>query len=107
MEAIEEGPKMADYSGPWYRVFDELDSNVAFFVPAISQRVLPPTYFDPITPDVPYEQKLIEVNLTIQGTLQSLMNTESGISNRYFLWHPGTCGPTNFPPQRRLGDLRF
>lgn len=66
VEAIEEGPKMADYSGPWYRVFDELDSNVAFFVPAIHLRVLPPTYFDPITPDVPYEQKLIEVNLTQQ-----------------------------------------
>ena len=66
VEAIEEGPKMADYSGPWYRVFDELDSNVGFYVPAIHLRVLPPSYMKPITPDVPYEQKLIEVNLTTQ-----------------------------------------
>ena len=66
VEAIEEGPKMADYSGPWYRVFDELDSNVGFFVPAIHLRVLPPSIMEPITPEIPYEQKLIEVNLTTQ-----------------------------------------
>lgn len=66
IEAIEAGPKMADYSGAWYRIFDELDSNVAFYVPAIHLRVLPPSYMEPITPDVPYEQKLIEVNLTTQ-----------------------------------------
>jgi len=66
VEAIEEGPKMADYSGPWYRVFDELDSSVGFYVPAIHLRVLPPSAMEPITPDVPYEQKLIEVNLTMQ-----------------------------------------
>lgn len=66
IEAVEEGPKLTDYSGAWYRVFDELDSNVAFYVPAIHLRVLPPSYMEPITPDVPYEQKLIEVNLTTQ-----------------------------------------
>src|SRR5690606_23024475 len=27
VEAIEEGPEMADYRGAWYRIFDELDSN--------------------------------------------------------------------------------
>jgi lipoprotein-anchoring transpeptidase ErfK/SrfK len=66
IESVGEGPRMADYSGAWYRVFDELDSNVAFFVPAIHLRVLPPAYMQPITPDIPYEQKLIEVNLTTQ-----------------------------------------
>ena len=66
IEAIEEGPQTVDYSGPWYRIFDELDSNVPFYVPAIHLRVLPPIYMEPITPDVPYEQKLIEVDLTTQ-----------------------------------------
>ena len=66
VQAVEEGPKMADYTGPWYRIFDELDSNVPYYVPAIYLRPLPPSYFEPISPDVPYEQKLIEVNLTTQ-----------------------------------------
>lgn len=86
VEAIEEGPKMADYDGPWYRIFDELDSNVAFYVPAIHLRILPPDYMLPVTPDVPYEQKLIEVNLTTQmltayeyGNVLLQTNISSGI----------------------------
>ena len=66
VEALEEGPKMADYTGPWYRIYDELDSNVPYYVPAIHLRILPLSYFDPISPDVPYDDKLIEVNLTTQ-----------------------------------------
>lgn len=66
VDALEEGPVMADYSGAWYRIFDELDSNVPYFVPAIHLQTLPDSIFDPITPEVPYDQKLIEVNLTTQ-----------------------------------------
>jgi len=66
VDRVEEGPKMADYSGPWYRIFDELDSNVPYFVPAIHMRVLPSSYMEPITPEVPFDDKLIEVNLTTQ-----------------------------------------
>lgn len=66
VEALEEGPSMADYSGAWYRIYDELDSNVSYYVPAIHLRILPPSYFDPISPDIAYEDKLIEVNLTTQ-----------------------------------------
>jgi hypothetical protein len=63
---VEEGPRMADYTGAWYRIYDELDSNVPYFVPAIHLRVLPTSYFDPISPEVPFEDKLIELNLTTQ-----------------------------------------
>lgn len=66
VEALEEGPKMADYSGAWYRVFDELDSNISYYVPAIHLRILPPEYLEPISPDVPFEDKYIEVNLSTQ-----------------------------------------
>ena len=66
VDRVEEGPEMADYDGPWYRIFDELDSNVPYFVPAIHMRVLPSSYMDPITPEVPLEEKKIEVNLTTQ-----------------------------------------
>jgi lipoprotein-anchoring transpeptidase ErfK/SrfK len=66
VDSLEEGPVMADYSGPWYRIFDELDSNVPYFVPAIHLQVLNNDIFDPISPEVPYESKMIEVNLTTQ-----------------------------------------
>jgi len=66
VDKVEEGPKMADYSGPWYRILDELDSNVPYYVPAIHLRVLPPSYMEPITPEIALEDKLIEVNLTTQ-----------------------------------------
>ena len=86
VEAQEEGPPMAEYSGPWYRIFDELDSNVPYYVPAIHMNALPQSVFDPISPDVPYEQKLIEVNLTTQmlyayeyGTSVFQTNISSGI----------------------------
>jgi lipoprotein-anchoring transpeptidase ErfK/SrfK len=69
VDAVESGPPTADYEGAWYRIFDELDSNVPYFVPAIHVRIIPDTAFEPISPDVPYEEKLIEVNLTTQRLL--------------------------------------
>jgi lipoprotein-anchoring transpeptidase ErfK/SrfK len=64
--ATEEGPQMADYSGPWYKIYDELDSNVPYFVPAIHLKLYSNDIFDPISPGVANEDKLIEVNLTTQ-----------------------------------------
>ena len=66
VEAVEEGPQMADYQGPWYRIHDELDSNVPYHVPAIHLRIFPLDIYDPISPEVPFESKLIEVNLNTQ-----------------------------------------
>jgi len=101
VEAVEEGPEMADYSGAWYRVFDELDSNVAFFVPAVHLRVLPPSYMEPITPEVPYEQKFIEVNLTTQ-TLIAYEYGKSVFQTNISSGIPGNAGgpgeiPTTTP----------
>jgi lipoprotein-anchoring transpeptidase ErfK/SrfK len=89
VDAIEEGPEMAEYKGPWYRIFDELDSNVSYFVPAVHLRVLPPEYFEPVSPEVPYEQKMIELNLSTQrlyayeyGNLVFETNISSGVPGR-------------------------
>lgn len=86
VEAVEQGPEMADYDGPWYRIFDELDSNVTYYVPAIHMRILSDDALAPISPDVPYEQKLIEVNLSTQmmyayeyGSLVFQTNISSGV----------------------------
>ncbi len=94
VEGQQEGPPMADYTGPWYRIHDELDSNVPYFVPAIHLGVLNNDIFDPISPDIPYEQKLIEVNLTTQtlyayeyGKIVFQTNVSSGLRGG------GSAGP--------------
>lgn len=61
--AVEAGPD----GTPWYRIFDELDSNVPYFAPALHFRPIPPEDLSPISPEVPKDQKRIEVNLTTQS----------------------------------------
>lgn len=105
IEAVEQGPEMADYSGAWYRIFDELDSNVSYYVPAIHMRVFPDPMLAPITPDVPYEQKLIEVNLSTQmlyayeyGSVVFQTNISSGV--------PGDpTGGTGIPTTTPVGKF--
>lgn len=58
---IEEGPD----GSPWYRVFDEL-IGFPYHVPAIHMRPIPAAEWSPITPDVPLEEKRIEVDLSKQ-----------------------------------------
>ncbi|MBL8063173.1 MAG: L,D-transpeptidase family protein [Anaerolineales bacterium] len=105
IEAVEQGPEMADYDGPWYRIFDELDSNVQYYVPAIHMRVFPETSLTPISPDVPYHEKLIEVNLSNQflyayeyGSLVFQTNISSGV--------PGDpTGGTGIPTTTPAGEF--
>jgi lipoprotein-anchoring transpeptidase ErfK/SrfK len=61
IEAIEEGPD----GQPWYRIFDEL-IGFPYHAEASHLRPMPPTEWAPITPDVPLEDKRIEVNLNTQ-----------------------------------------
>lgn len=58
---LEEGPD----GKPWYKLIDEL-LRVEYHVPAIHLRILAPSEFEPISPDVPADQKRIEVNVTQQ-----------------------------------------
>lgn len=105
VEAIEEGPKMADYTGPWYRIFDELDSNVQYYVPAIHLRIFPESDTSPISPEVDYEDKLVEVNLSTQmlfayenGSLVFQTNISSGV--------PGDpTGGTGIPTTTPVGKF--
>lgn len=62
INTVEKGPD----GEPWYRIFDDLDSNVPYYVPAIHLRLIEEDDITPISPDVPAEKKRIEVNLTTQ-----------------------------------------
>ena len=83
IDAIQDGPD----GTPWYRIFDELEGpDVKYFVPAKYLRLVPSSAFEPISPDVPREQKKIEVNLTTQtlmayeyGKVVFQTNISSGI----------------------------
>ena len=50
---------------PWYRVFDDL-IGYPYHVPGAHLKPIPPEELDPISPDVAWEDKHIEVNLTMQ-----------------------------------------
>lgn len=64
VDAIEEGPD----GTPWYRVFSV---NGVYYVSSLHVRPIPHEDLSPITPDVPLEEKRIDVNLTTQ-TLTAL-----------------------------------
>lgn len=61
IDGIDEGPD----GEPWYRIFDEL-VGFPYHVQAIHLRPIPFEEWAPITPEVPIEDKRIEVNLSAQ-----------------------------------------
>ncbi len=61
IDGIDEGPD----GQPWYRIFDEL-IGFPYQAPAIHLRPIPWEEWSPITPEVPPENKRIEVNLSTQ-----------------------------------------
>ncbi|NOY99203.1 MAG: L,D-transpeptidase family protein [Chloroflexi bacterium] len=59
--SIDEGPD----GEPWYRIFDELVS-IPYHVPAIHLRPIMPEEYVPISPEVDFLDKRIDVDLTTQ-----------------------------------------
>lgn len=61
---VEEGPD----GEPWYRIRDELlRADIEnYFAPAIHFRPVPKEMFDPISPDIPPDQKRVEVDRSTQ-----------------------------------------
>ena len=62
IEAVEDGPD----GEPWYRILDDLDSNVKYFIKATHMAPISPDEFAPISPEIPTEGKRIEINLSTQ-----------------------------------------
>ncbi len=61
VDGIGEGPD----GKPWYRIFDELVS-VPYYVPPSHLRMIPPEEITPISPEVDFLDKRIEVDLATQ-----------------------------------------
>jgi hypothetical protein len=59
---IEPGPD----GEPWYQITNELDSYLEYYAPATHLRLIPDEEFRPLSPDVPPEEKRIEVSIRDQ-----------------------------------------
>ncbi len=67
--AVEEGPD----GEAWYKLEDELDRHYVYYVPASHLRPVTAQELEPISPDVPFEKKRIEVSIA-QQTLTAYEN---------------------------------
>jgi lipoprotein-anchoring transpeptidase ErfK/SrfK len=59
--AVEDGPD----GQPWYRILDEAD-HAEYYIPAVQMRPIPPAELTPLSPDVPFDNRRIDVDLTSQ-----------------------------------------
>lgn len=59
---IVEGPDLR----PWYKIEDELYAGFNYYVPAGDLRIIPDVEWSPLSTDVPFEEKRVEVSLEDQ-----------------------------------------
>ena len=102
LTGIEEGPD----GKPWYRIFDEL-VGFPYHVDAAHVRPIAKEEWSPLSPDVPVEQKRIEVNLGRQNLTayeneQKIFETKiaSGITT-------GQSNPKALSTQTPTGEFRI
>lgn len=100
--AVDQGPD----GEPWYRVLDELN-DITYNVPATHLRLIPDEELAPISPDVPFEAKRIEVSLNAQTVTcyeydKEVLHTtiSSGLPN-------GNAGSNGIPTRTPAGDFRI
>ncbi len=98
---IDQGPD----GQPWYKLKDEL-LEVEYFVPAIHLRPVTPEEFTPISPDVPAEEKRIEVSLG-QQTLTAYEGDKVVLHTKISSGVPSLMpSPTGIPTDTPKGDYR-
>ncbi len=102
--------------GPWYELTSEVTDYLVNYVPASQLRPIPPEELAPISPDLPYEAKRIEVSLA-QQALTAYENDQpvfgarisSGLGNKPV--PAGTRTPsgefhiTSKSPSKHMGSL--
>ncbi len=101
--AIEEGPDKQ----PWYQLTSEIDAHLKYFVPATHLRPIPDAEISPLSPDVPPEQKRVQVRLSTQTLTAYEYDREvftarisSGIPSRRRL-------PDDLPTATPTGNFRI
>jgi hypothetical protein len=110
---VDEGPD----GNFWYQISDEIDDNLKYYVPQSHVRLITPDELTPISPDVPWENKRIEVSL-IKQELKAYEYDQVILHTLVSTGIPGIGGsgpiPTNTPkgnfnvqvkmPSKHMGD---
>lgn len=97
---IEEGPD----GSIWYRFTDELQP-VDYFAPAMHFRPIPDEEFTPISPDIPFEAKRIEVSLerqTLTAFEEDQVVFHAKVSTGVPNYQPGANGIPTVTPKGRF-----
>jgi hypothetical protein len=114
VDLIDDGPPGIDwYDGPWYRIWDHIAS-FPYFVPALHLRGILPDAYSAISPDVPWDKKRIDVNLSKQ-TLTAYESEEivfkttisSGIPSSDTTTHVGRFSITEKLPSEHMGEANI
>jgi hypothetical protein len=98
---VDEGPDKR----PWYKLEDEL-LHIEYFVPATHMRVIQPEELTPISPDVPWEQKRVEVNL-IEQKLTAYEGDEVVLHTLVSTGIPGMNLPGQIPTDTPKGRFNI
>ena len=113
VDAVESGPAVPGYDGPWYRIWDHVAS-FPYYAPAAHMRPVSTEAFAAISPDVPWDKKRIEVNLSKQ-TLTAFeydnivfkTTISSGIPSSKTNTHVGKFSIMEKLPSELMGEARF
>jgi len=90
---------------PWYRLLDEL-LEINYHVPAAHLRPIPEDEWDPISPEIPFERKRIEVDLTRQ-LLSAYENEKVIFQTSISSGIPGLPSSNNLPTATPRGKFNI
>jgi lipoprotein-anchoring transpeptidase ErfK/SrfK len=98
---IDEGPDKQ----PWYRLWDEL-MKINYHVQASHLRALPDEEWAPITPEIPFEKKLIKVDLSRQN-LTAYENDQIVFETKISSGIPGLQSKNELPTETPRGKFNI
>jgi L,D-transpeptidase catalytic domain len=113
IDTVQEGPPSTSYTGPWYRIWDHVAS-FPYYAPAVHFRPIAAEEYAPISPDVPWDMKRIDVNLTRQtlaayegDKLVFKTTVSTGIPSAKTNTHTGKFSIMEKLPSELMGTARF
>lgn len=100
--AVEAGPD----GKAWYQISDEIDDNLKYYVPQAHVRLVTREELSPISPEIPWEQKHIEVSL-IKQELKAYEYDEVVLHTLISSGIPGIGGSNPIPTATPKGKFNI
>jgi len=99
---VDEGPD----GKPWYQISDESDDNLKYYVPSPHVRLITSEELTPITPEIPWENKRIEVSL-LRQELKAFENDRIVMHTLISSGIPGIGGSSPIPTATPTGKFNI